>query len=97
MELTEKQKADLLKKFMIENFDYSGLRKAGVFTKEMRGDYQAQAKRICEMFGYKSVYEYGAKEIRCHLSYAGQRPLSVDESGNLKEEPFVTVIPSIYE
>lgn len=74
---------------MQEFFPFGPLRKAGFFTKEMRYDYPAQAKRVCEFFGYKTVYEYGAREIRVHLTYAnGKRP---------KDEPFVTVIPSIYD
>lgn len=84
------EKDRVLERFMKEFFHYPTLRKAGFFTKEMRGDYKAQAKRVCDHFGYKTVYEYGAKEIRCYLSY-----------GNEKERPdgegFVTVIPSIYE
>ena len=62
--------AGVLKRFMIEFFPFAELRKAGFFTKEMKGDYYAQAKRVCDFFGYKSVFEYGAeeKEIRCHLS-----------------------------
>lgn len=81
--------AGVLKRFMIEFFPFSELRKAGFFTKEMKGDYYAQAKRVCDFFGYKSVFEYGAEEIRCHLSYAGKRPEN--------DKEFVTVIPSIYD
>ncbi len=84
--LTEKDA--VLKRFMLEHFPFTPLRKAGFFTKEMRGDYKAQAKRVCERFGYKTVYEYGAEEVRCHVTYAGKRP---------ENEPFVTVIPSIYD
>lgn len=76
----------LLESFMKEFFHYPTLRKAGFFTKEMRGDYKAQAERVCQFFGYKTVYEYGAKEIRCHIS-------EVDPAG----KPFITVIPNIYE
>jgi hypothetical protein len=83
--LTESEQ--LLKSFMQEFFPFSELRKAGFFTKEMRGDYEARAKRVCEFFGYETVYEYGAKEVSCHLT--------LDE--NPRVEPFVTVIPSIYE
>jgi len=54
----------------------------------MKGDYEAQAKRVCDFFGFKTVYEYGAEEIRCHISYGGKRP---------PDEPFITVIPSIYD
>ena len=55
----------------------------------MKGDYYAQAKRVCDFFGYKSVFEYGAEEIRCHLSYAGERPEN--------DKEFITVISSIYD
>jgi hypothetical protein len=90
--------AGVLERFLKEQFDFAAFKKAGFFTKEMRNDYYAQAKRICIYFGYKSVFEYGAEEIRCHISYVeGHRPISVDENGDLKTEPFVTVIPSIYE
>jgi len=81
-------KKELLTKFMQEFFPFAELKKVGFFTKEMKNDYQAQADRVCEFFGYKTVYEYGADEVRCHLSYVGERP---------EDEPFVTVIPSIYE
>ena len=81
--------AGVLKRFMIEFFPFTELRKAGFFTKEMNGDYYAQAKRVCDFFGYKSVFEYGAKEIRCHLSYPGERPEN--------DKEFITVIPSIYD
>ena len=81
--------AGVLKRFMIEFFPFTELRKAGFFTKEMKGDYYAQAKRVCDFFGYKSVFEYGAKEIRCHLSYDGERPEN--------DKEFITVIPSIYD
>jgi len=86
-----------LENFMKEFFPFSEFKKIGLFTKEMKNDYVAQAERVCNFFGYKTVYEYGAKEIRCHLTYAkGKRPLIVNSDGELKEEPFVTVIESIY-
>jgi hypothetical protein len=78
----------VLKRFMKEFFPYSEFRKIGFFTKEMKNDYYTQAKRVCKFFGYKSVFEYGAEEVRCHITYAGKRP---------EGEDFVTVIPSIYE
>ena len=79
----------VLKQYMIELFPFSELRKVGFFTKEMRGDYYAQAERICHFFGLNSVYEYGAIEVRCHISYVGQRP---DD-----DKDFITEIKSIYE
>lgn len=80
---------NLLKRFMKEFFPFSELRKVGFFTKEMRGNYYAQAVRVCKRLGLRSIYEYGSKEIRCHLTYVdGKRP---------ENEPFVTVIKSIYE
>lgn len=44
---------NVLKRFVKEQFPFSDLLKAGFFTKEMKGDYKAQAKRICDYFGYK--------------------------------------------
>ncbi len=107
MNLSDKQKHDLLKKFMKEHFSFTPLRKVGFFTKEMKNDYEAQAKKICEFFGLESVYEYGSEDIRCHINYANPddkigldssfRPLHVNEKGQLKCAPFVEVFPSIYE
>lgn len=82
-------KDKLLGRFMREFFPFSDLRKVGFFTPEMRGDYAAQAKRVCEFFGFETVYEYRKDEMRGHLSYD-----SVEARGN---EPFVTIIPSIYD
>jgi hypothetical protein len=87
----------LLENFMKEFFPFTVFRKAGIFTKEMKGDYKKQADKICYLFGYQSVYEYRSQEVRCHISYEGQRPLYVDDGGKLIEEPFITVIKSIYE
>lgn len=89
MKPTENLKPDagVLKRFMQEFFPYRECKKIGLFTAEMRGDYEAQAARICQWFGYETVYEYGAKEIRCHIS-----PVNPDP-----KEPFITVVPSIYD
>lgn len=98
---------ELLKRFMEEQFDFDSLKKMGVFGKEIkRRDYKAQAERLCEHFGFKTIYEFGAIEIRCHITYGIEedktgigitRPLHVDEKGRLRPEPFITVTPSIYE
>ncbi len=88
----------LLKKFMKEHFPYALFKQNKIFTKEMKNDFEAQANRICKFLGLKTIYEYGSVERRCHLSYAeGARPVWVNEKGELKTEPFVTVIKSIYE
>ena len=80
---------ELLKRFVKEFFHFPSLLKSGFFTKEMKNDYYAQAERICHFFGYKSIFEHGAEEIRCHITYVeGKRP---------KDEGFTTVIPSIYD
>lgn len=80
---------ELLKGFMKEFFPYQEFKKIGFFTAEMKNDYEAQARRICDFFGYETVYEYRAKEIKVHISFAGKRPEGYED--------FVTVIPSIYE
>lgn len=77
----------VLKRFMKEFFPFSPLVKAGFFKPEMKNDYYAQAKRICKFFHYETVFEYGAKEISCHISFANPKP----------DDPFITVIPSIYD
>ena len=87
-ELTQKEKDAVLKRFVMEHFPFTPLRKAGFFTSEMRGDYKAQAARVCKYFGYKTVYEYGAETIRCHVSVVGKRP---------NDMPFITEIGSIYD
>lgn len=79
---------ELLKKFMKEFFPFSAMREAGLFTKEMKGDYKAQSEKMCRFLGLESIYEYGKDELRCHISCAGQHS---------KDEPFITIIPSIYE
>lgn len=79
----------LLKRFMKEFFPYSEFKKSGIFTKEMKGNYYAQAVRICNFLGLSSIYEYGSQEISCHLTYV--------ECKRLANEEFITLIPSIYE
>lgn len=97
VKIVKDEKEQLLEDFMKEFFPYSEFKKAGIFSKEMRNDYQAQSKRICDMLGLKTIYEYNSKEIRCHLTYAGERPMHINSDGELKSDPFVTVVKSIYE
>lgn len=92
-----KAENNTLKNFMKEFFPFAEFRAIGVFTKEMKGDYEAQAKKICYIFGFETVFEYGAIECRCHLSIIGGSQLSIDSDGKLASEPFVTEIKSIYK
>jgi hypothetical protein len=89
----------LLKNFLEEFFDFYALRKVGFFKKEMKKiDIHGQAARICKHFGYETVYEYGAKKIIAHISYAdGHRPQHIDQNGELQQEPFITEIGGIYD
>lgn len=81
----------ILKEFLDNHIDFYTLRKVRFFPKEMKkSDIHGQAKRICEFFGYKTVYEYGAKAIYAHVSYAdGHRPSWVNEQGKYEQAPFV--------
>lgn len=81
----------ILKEFLDNHFDFYTLRKVGFFPKEMKkSDIHGQAERICIFFGYKTVYEFLAKAIYAHISYAdGHRPMHVNEEGELKYAPFV--------
>jgi len=88
MEITAERKEELLKTFMNEFFPFNDFKKIGFFTAEMRGNYQAQAEKVCRYFGFDSVYEYGTIEVSCHITFAeGKRP---------EGEPFITRIESIY-
>lgn len=89
----------LLKNFLEEFFDFYTLKKSGFFPKDMKkSDIHGQSERICKFLGLKTIYEYGAEKIRCHISYAeGYRPLHVNKQGKLKEEPFITEIGGIYD
>ena len=76
---------EILQAFMLENFDYSGLKKAGVYGKGIKkSDYKAQAERICYHFCLNSIFEYGQDEIRCHIS-TGE---------NMPDSEFITTIKS---
>lgn len=77
----------VLERFMQEFFPFTELLEAAFFTKEMEGNYPAQAKRVCNYFGYETVYEYGSVEVTCHLSFDRERPVG---------EPFVLVTSNIY-
>lgn len=82
--------AGVLKRFIKEILPTFGqCVKFGLFKPEMKNNYYAQALAICHFFGYKTVFEYGAKEIRCHLSCA--------KDNEPPYHKFVTVIPSIYD
>lgn len=66
-----------LKEYMLDNFDFKVLKKAGVFPKEMKfNDYEGQAKRICYLFGLDSIYEYSniGRGEYCHISYVHPTP-----------------------
>lgn len=86
----------VLKRFMEEFFPYSQFKKIGFFTKEMKGNYIKQAEKVCHFFGYKTVYEYGKDELRCHISFDEGERFSVNDKGEMEQKPFITIIPSIY-
>lgn len=60
--LSPERKVELLQSFMEEFFPFDEFLEMGFFLKEMKEDYEAQSNRVCEYFGYKTVYEYGAQE-----------------------------------
>jgi hypothetical protein len=85
-EISPKRKEQLLKSFIKEFFDFNSLCKAGIFSKEIKNDYKKQAEILCKFLGLESIYEYRAKEIRCHITETVPN-----------NNPFITVIPSIYD
>lgn len=104
IDMKEKPKEQLLKEFIDYHFDLETLFQVGFLKPEMKGNYNAIAKRICKFFGFKTVFEYKAKTIRAHLTYVDSdnpleysRPIHVNEKGELKHEPFVTEFKSWIE
>jgi hypothetical protein len=92
----EKQMEETLKNFMLEQFDFDTLKKAGFYGKEIkRNDYKAQAARVCWFFGFETVFEYGAKDIRCHITYASG--VAGLDSKRPPNEPFVTIIKGWFD
>jgi hypothetical protein len=90
LHFTDEEKGKVLERFMKEHFHFPTLRKVGFFTKEMRGDYKAQADRVCQKFGFKTVFEYKSKTTEgIHLSYADWK--------SRDGEPFAFKIRSIYD
>lgn len=58
-----------LKMFIEQNFDVPSLKQMGLLDKSIRkNDYDKIAARICQFFGYKSIYEHGRTTIKCLLS-----------------------------
>jgi len=91
--MTRQTESDkLLEKFVKDHIPFTALKKAGFFTTEKKRDYKGIAKRVCDFFGYESIYEYSAIEIRAQLSFP--RTLEVNEKGELITQPFITVFPS---
>ena len=78
----------LLKDFIEEFFDFKTLCDIGFFKPELKHDYQAQANRICEFFGFETIYEYGAIEVTAHISW---------DENHRDGKPFVHIQKSIYE
>lgn len=65
-----------LKDYMRDNFDFSSMKKAGIFKGLKFNDYEGQAQVICRIFSLESVYEYSniGRGCYCHISYAHPTP-----------------------
>ena len=65
-----------LKDYMRENFDFSVMKKAGIFKDLKFNDYEGQAKVICRIFSLDSIYDYSniGRGEYCHISYANPTP-----------------------
>lgn len=76
--LSTGEKEQLLKRFLLDNFDFKELKKIGLYSKDIKkNDYQKQANRICQHFGFglETVYQYGFETTYAHISYAkGHEP-----------------------
>lgn len=71
-------KDNKLKEFMQDHFDFSTLKKVGIFKGLKFNDYEGQAEVICNFFSLESIYDYtniGRGEY-CHISYANPTPFT---------------------
>ena len=68
---------------MLDNFDFDGMKEIGFWPKgTRRSDYEAQAKRVCEWFGFETVYEYRAVET----TDVGDGVAVVESAGTISEK-----------
>lgn len=59
-----------LKLFLENNIPFHDLKKVGFFGKDVRKtDYEKISARVCQFFGYKSIYEYGKIRVSGILCY----------------------------
>lgn len=80
----EFEEEDRLRDFMKDNFPFASFKKMGIFKDLDKNDYKKQAERICDIFGYESVYEYTAPEFYPDSSFvSGKFPDEVNKSGEL--------------
>lgn len=64
---------------MRDNFDFSSLKKAGIFPKDMKfNDYEGQAKIICYIFSLDSIYDYSNIGRGCYAHLTRTNPTSFD-------------------
>lgn len=97
MNTIHKTNEQILKDFMIEFFDYEGLKKIGVYGKDIsKNDYQKQADRICQFFGFKTVFEYVATELRAHISYVKGKEPKKHKTTESEYNGFITEFKNIY-
>lgn len=84
-----------LKSYMLEHFDFDGLKQAGFFKGIRKTDYQAQADKICKHFGYSSIFEWSAQpKISYHLSIVAnvfKCPICTCEQQLNSDKPFYVV------
>lgn len=62
-----------LKFFMQKHIPFQALKKAGFFAGVPFNDYEEQARRICNRFGLKNIYDYSShlpKKYRWGVPFA---------------------------
>lgn len=95
-----KQVDEKLKQFMLDNFDFDGLKEAGFYPKgTRRTDYQAQAERVCRFFGFETVYEYVSPEVEQvgENTYVTTSPTGVTGQGVTVATGLFHVMPDSFD
>lgn len=76
-----------LKQFIEKHIPFYELKEVGFWAKGTRKtDYEKIAARVCEFFGYQSIYEYDTFEMTqvSETVVTGKFSDTIDKDGNLK-------------
>lgn len=80
-----------LKQFIEDHIPFYELKEVGFLPKGIRKtDYEAIAKRVCEFFELKDIYEYGKKMDRSDMNLPTNWPnLKIDKAAIISKDSWL--------